>query len=337
MGNPLWNEQERRLRALVRLAGQTLLMFILINVFSIPAILLGISFQEGPPETVSPEITMFLEAMIAENPILFLLLTLASFVGISLSIWIAGRWLDRRLFVDFGLHLDRRWWIDLGFGLALGGVLMALIFVTQLGMGWITITETFYTPNGAFPLLLLIVLIAFIAVGVQEELLVRGYHLRNIAEGLNHPNLGPRSALILGYVLSSVIFGILHIFNPNSTLISTFNLFLAGLFLGFGYIITRQLAIPIGLHITWNFFQGNVFGFPVSGNPAGPTFFAIEQGGPDLMTGGVFGPEAGLLGVLAMVVGTLLIYAWVKSTRGRADLKTDLAQYSPSGAVRRES
>jgi uncharacterized protein len=128
----------------------------------------------------------------------------------------------------------------------------------------------------------------------------------------------------------------MHIFNPNSTLVSTFNLFLAGLLLGFGYILTRQLALPIGLHITWNFFQGNVFGFPVSGQMAGPTFIAIEQGGPDLMTGGAFGPEAGLLGILVMVLGIILIYAWVKIYHGRVDLKTDLAQYLPPETVTRE-
>jgi uncharacterized protein len=337
MANPLWNEQERRLRALLRLAGQTVLMFFLIAVFSFPALLLGMAVQGEAPETAGPEMTLFLEEMIADSPLLFLMLTLASLAGITLSIWIAGRWLDRRRFVDFGFNFGRRWWRDFVFGLVLGAVLMAVVFIVQLGLGWITITETFYTPNGSFPLLLLVVLIAFIAVGIQEELMVRGYHLRNIAEGLNHPALSPRTALILGYILSSIVFGILHIFNPHSTLLSTFNLFLAGLFLGFGYIITGQLAIPIGLHITWNFFQGNVFGFPVSGNPAGPTFIAIEQAGPELMTGGAFGPEAGILGILAMVLGTLLTYLWVRSTAGRVELKTHLAQYSPPGAARLES
>lgn len=295
----------------------------------------GILFQESPPDTVSPEIESLLSDMIAETPVTFLLLTLASLVGITLSIWIAGKWLDRRRFSDFGLHLTRRWWVDLAFGMVLGGVLMAVVFAVQLGAGWITITETFFTPNGSFPGLILVALIAFIAVGFQEELLTRGYYLKNLAEGLNHPSIGPRTALLLGYIISSAVFGGLHFLNPHSTLISTFNLFLAGLLLGFGYVITRQLAIPIGLHITWNFFQGNVFGFPVSGNPAGPTFIAIEQGGPDLMTGGAFGPEAGMLGIFAMVLGILLIYAWVKRYHGRADLETDLAQYTPPETISR--
>jgi uncharacterized protein len=330
MTNLLWNGQERRLRALLRLLGQTFLLLVLISLFSIPAIILGGIFVDTPAEPVSPGLEFTLGDMIAGTPVLFLLLSLASLLGITVSIWIAGRWLDRRRFADFGLYLNRRWWVDLVFGLVLGAVLMAVVFVIQLAAGWITITDTFYTPNASFFFLILVALIAFIMVGFQEELLTRGYHLRNLAEGFNHPSIGPRNALLIGYVLSSAIFGILHVFNPNSTFISTFNLFLAGLFLGFGYLLTRSLAIPIGLHITWNFFQGNVFGFPVSGNPAGPTFIAIEQGGPDLMTGGAFGPEAGLLGILAMVIGIIFIYAWVKMHHGRADLKTDLAQYSHS-------
>jgi uncharacterized protein len=328
MINLLWNGQERRLRALLRLLIQSFLMFILISVFSIPAVLLGAIFQESPPATLSPDIEFMLEDMIASAPLLFLLLSLASLVGITLSIWAAGRWLDRRKFADFGLHINRRWWVDLIFGLVLGAVLMAVVFVIQLGAGWITITETFSSPNGSFLFLILVALVAFIIVGFQEELLTRGYYLKNLAEGSNHPSIGPRNALFLGYILSSAIFGILHVLNPHSTFISTFNLFLAGLFLGFGYILTRSLAIPIGIHITWNFFQGNVFGFPVSGNPAGPTFIAIEQGGPDLMTGGPFGPEAGLLGIMAMVLGFILTYAWVKMYYGRADLKYDIATYS---------
>ncbi len=87
---------------------------------------------------------------------------------------------------------------------------------------------------------------------------------------------------MLAWFASSIALGVLHVFNPNASLISTLYLVLAGLFLGLGLVMTGSLAIPIGLHITWNFFQGNVFGFPVSGNDyPGATIFSIEQGGPD--------------------------------------------------------
>jgi hypothetical protein len=102
---------------------------------------------------------------------------------------------------------------------------------------------------------------------------------------------------------------------------------LAGVFLGLAYVLTGELAIPIGLHITWNFFQGNVFGFPVSGGDfSQATFIAIEQGGPDVWTGGAFGPEAGLMGIVAMLVGSGLIVLWVRWRRGSVGLHLPLAQ-----------
>ena len=99
--------------------------------------------------------------------------------------------------------------------------------------------------------------------GISEETVFRGYQLKNAAEGLNYASLGPRGAILPAWVLSSVFFAVLHADNPNATPVSTLNIALAGLMLGFGYVLTGELAIPIGLHITWNFFQGAVYGFPV--------------------------------------------------------------------------
>ena len=159
-------------------------------------------------------------------------------------------------------------------------------------------------------------LIGFIAVGFQEEQIFRGYLVRNGAEGLRTGRLGARGAVLLSWVVFALIFGLAHGLNPNSTLVSTVDLFLAGLFLGLAYMLTGELALGIGLHITWNFFEGNVFGFPVSGTFGGATVVAIHQSGPELWTGGAFGPEAGLIGILAIIVGSALILLWLRLRRG---------------------
>jgi hypothetical protein len=119
-----------------------------------------------------------------------------------------------------------------------------------------------------------------------------------MAEGMN---------LTLGILLSSLFFASGHLLNPNMNWIAAVGLFLAGLFLAFAYTRTRQLWLPIGLHIGWNFFEGTVFGFPVSGLSL---FGMIDHSvnGPVLFTGGAFGPEAGLVLLPALALGTILVY-----------------------------
>jgi hypothetical protein len=169
--------------------------------------------------------------------------------------------------------------------------------------------------------------VAFLCVGISEETVFRGYQLKNAAEGLNYPSFGPRGAILLAWVLSSVFFAVLHADNPNATPISTLNIVLAGLMLGFGYVLTGELAIPIGLHITWNFFQGAIYGFPVSGfGSFGATLLATEQGGPTLWTGGSFGPEGGLLVPAFMLLGMSLVALWIRLRTGKVSLHAPIAE-----------
>jgi len=328
--NIFWNSEESRVRMLWRLIGQLLILvpvvLLLQLIFGLAAFLLT-SMQGGlDPGTLSD--ISSIQAGLTDNPVFNLIAMVSTGLALTISIWIAGRLLDRRKFADFGLKIDRNWWIDLSFGLGLGAVLMAVIFLIELAAGWVTVRAVFYTenPEAAFLPALLPPLILFLAVGFYEELFSRGYQLTNLAEGLSGKLLGPRGGLAAAAVLSSAVFGVLHATNPNASFTSTFNIAIAGLFLAAGFLLTGQLAIPIGLHITWNFFQGNVFGFPVSGaNFSTTSFIAISQGGPDLWTGGAFGPEAGLLGLGAMVVGTALTVLWVKQRYGKAALDLSIS------------
>jgi membrane protease YdiL (CAAX protease family) len=316
MKNPLWNPEQRRLRTLWRLLVQGLLFFagiLAVGAAARAVAMLWLLLRGG-------------EAIVA-LPLVQLLAVVGVVGAAFLSVWLAGRLLDRRHFADFGFDLSRGWWLDLGFGLALGAVLMAGIFLAQRAVGWVIVTGTLQSPGPGEPFAvgIVVALAFFIGVGVYEELLFRGYQLHNLAEGLNLRAVGARGAVVLAWLLSSAVFGLLHAMNPNATVLSTANIALAGLFLGLGYVLTGELAIPIGLHITWNFFQGNVFGFPVSGLRAGATLIAVAQAGPELWTGGAFGPEGGLVGVAAMLVGSGLIVAWVRRRYGRVALQGRLA------------
>lgn len=310
MTNPLWNKQERRLRAGWRLLLAAVLLFVLMQVggAALPA-LIALALWIGGRLPPNPDIEALTDGV---NQVLFAsvpLVVLQRLVGVAalvLAIALAGRLLDRRRFRDFGFHFYRGWWADFGFGLALGAVLMAVIFVVERAAGWVSVTGMYRHSYPVFWVPMLTGLLLFLGVGVQEELITRCYLLRNLAEGLNFGRIGARGALLLAYLGSSAVFGLLHLGNPNASWVSTINLVIAGLFLGLGYVLTGELAIPIGLHITWNYFQGYVFGFPVSGSQSATSLFAIQQGGPALWTGGAFGPEAGLIGLVAILLGSVL-------------------------------
>ncbi|HET9224686.1 MAG TPA: type II CAAX endopeptidase family protein [Roseiflexaceae bacterium] len=310
-----YNAEQRRARALWRICALMGLFLVGILVFGLVFGLVAFGLAGG---RVGPTATPFLVAGSA-----------AALLSALLSVWLTGRFLDRRPVAGFGFHLGRDWWLDLGFGLALGALLMTGIFLVERAAGWVEVETSWWVDAGeSFALAILAPLFIFVCVGIYEELLMRGYLLRNLAEGFNSRMIGPRVALMLAWVLSSAIFGLAHAGNANATVVSTLNIALAGIFLGLGYVLTGELAVPIGLHITWNFFQGNVYGFPVSGNATRQaTVIAIEQRGPQLWTGGAFGPEAGLIGIAALLVGSLLIVVWVRMRYGTARLCTSLAIY----------
>lgn len=330
--NIFYNRTQNRLRAFWRILIQGLLFIlgttVIGAVLGVAAIAIMATTGQADMQLLTNEAALAELILSLGGGWFFAINGVATVVVILLTFLIAGWLLDRRKFSNFGFHFSKIWWLDMGFGLALGAVLMFFIFLVELVFGWITIEGFMQAVDGSsFLSAITASLVGFIAVGIYEEMLSRGYHLRNLAEGLNWGKFGKVGGLLAGYVISSSIFGILHATNPNASVISTVNLVLAGLFLGLGFVLTGELAIPIGLHITWNFFQGNIFGFPVSGSNTSASLINIQQGGADIVTGGAFGPEAGLIGIIAILLGSLLTVWYVRTTRGEVRLRTELADY----------
>ncbi len=279
---------ERRLRAGWRLVIQILLMAIIGGGLSVLVSLLPSNY-----------------IMLIDGIFYAQLLELLVIVG---SIYIARRFIDRRNFVSLGFQINRQTWQDLLIGLFIPGLMMGSIFVIEWVFGWLTF-EGFawqFEPASDVITNTLIIFLIFVFVGWNEELLSRGYHLQTIASG---SNLG------WGIFLSSAVFGILHLGNPNATWISAVGILLAGLFLAYGYVRTGQLWLSVGLHIGWNYFEGAVFGFPVSGLDT-YHLIRINIDGPVLWTGGNFGPEAGLVVIPALLLGAGLIRAYTHNRSG---------------------
>ena len=310
----VWNPDERRLSALVRILLQLILMlFLLVFPQFFIGIILGILGFTSIPTS------LLLSTILS-------IFTVLAMVG---SVFLAGFVFDRRKLRDFGFVMNKSWWRDFGFGLFLGAFLMVIIFGVEYALGFVEVKDYFAISNPNYPFLLLILfqVMNFTFVGIQEEVLSRGYHLKNLSEGLNNlKRISPKTAVILSTVISSAVFGLMHITNPNASLISSFNIFIAGFMLAAGFLLTKQLAIPIGLHISWNFFQGNVFGFPVSGTNSNSTsFLAIRQSGPEWFTGGAFGPEAGAIGLVMMFAGLGLIWLYSNKVCGARKVQAGLA------------
>lgn len=281
---------------------------------------LGVRFFLPPdPDLVGIEIANFLTQV-------------GSNLVIAFSVFAAVRYFDRRRYQNLGFHMNKAWSVDLGFGLGIGALVMGLIFASQLALGWIEITGVFSFPEGGIPFLpaIFMPLLGYLAVGLAEEAWIRGYVLTNLAEGFQ--NTFSRSALAVGSaaVFQAVLFGVLHANNPHASLLSTFNITVGAGMFALGYLLTGELAIPIGLHIAWNFFQGNVFGFPVSGGSSqAAQVISIHQAGPEVWTGGNFGPEAGLLGLLGFVFTCAAVILWAALRQGRLEIDDRISSPQP--------
>ncbi len=280
---------EPRLRAGWRLLLQTILMFIL----GIPV---------GMIIFTSAAVFGFQLHNLLFNQI-------GEFLVFTGSIFLVRRLLDKRTISSLGFTLNIQLLWDVLTGIGITFVMMGTIFAAMLLLGWSKFESFAWQTESIFNVIANTVtfLVIFIFVGWNEELLSRGYHLQTIASGTN---------LFWGVLISSSIFGLLHLGNPNATWISAAGIFFAGLFLAYGYARTKQLWLSIGLHIGWNFFEGVIFGFPVSGLDIYPLTH-IQVFGPEIWTGGAFGPEAGLIVLPALVLGAVLIYLYTRSRISR--------------------
>jgi hypothetical protein len=228
----------------------------------------------------------------------------ADLIAVTLSIFVARRVLDRRSFASLGLHITRQAGRDFAIGIVTTCLMMGSIFALEWGIGWLRVESFAWQTDSVGAVIRGVLLFTAICllVGWKEELMSRGYHLQTIASG---------TSLAWGWIISSAVFGILHLANPHANLLSVAGIILAGMFLGYAYIRTGSLWLSMGLHTGWNFFEGVVFGFPVSGLPF-YTLPRISIGGPVLWTGGEFGPEAGLVLIPALVIGFTLIHVYAR-------------------------
>ncbi|MBI2428273.1 MAG: CPBP family intramembrane metalloprotease [Ignavibacteriales bacterium] len=254
--------------------------------------------------------------------------TFATYVALTLATWITLRFVDKRPLYSVGLLFHGGWGKELFQGILLGAGMMTTIVIIFFAGGMITI-EFRELEIGSIMLIFLNSAALYTVVGYGEELMFRGYILQVFAEGTNR---------LIAALTISILFAFAHAKNPNVSIFGLINVGLAGLWLSVAYYKTNALWLAIGLHISWNFFQGFVYSLPVSGTTSDKEQIgkAIVTG-PEWLTGGTFGPEGGALATLMLIISIALIYKldWFKSADGAwmyrnwvADRKQQLAQQS---------
>lgn len=215
---------------------------------------------------------------------------------------VAYRWVVRRTERREPAELGRDGWGGkLGRGTLLGFAVFAAVIATIAFSGGYRV-EGWGSPTGALSLFGLMT-----AIAVTEELVFRGVLFRIVEE---------RTGTWIALLLTGVVFGAIHLVNPDATLWGATAIAIeAGFMLAACYAAVRNLWIPIGLHFGWNFAAGGVFSVAVSGSGESKGLLEASTSGPVALSGGAFGPEGSLYAVLAGMVLTV-VFLWLARRRG---------------------
>jgi membrane protease YdiL (CAAX protease family) len=285
--NLFFNQVENRLRTGWRILIFLTIFLVIAKILNVLVKLIG-----GPPDNIIlSELTKGIFLIVVS----------------TISVILSRKFIDKRSLISFGLDFKQYGITDLIIGLIISGLMISMIFLFNIIMGYIEI-ESFgfhnILINTVFTFLLWLLIIG-VSVSWFEELTFRGYLLQNLNDGI-----GIKWAVLL----SSIIFGLLHLLNPNATILSGIIIILITFILVLGWLRTGQLWISFGLHAGWNFFMGPVFGFPVSGMLE-DSFFKLKINGPDWITGGEFGPEGGYLVLPIIGIGIVILFILTKNRK----------------------
>jgi uncharacterized protein len=265
-------------RGWLRAMIYVLALILIIVVFGMMAFFTIVTFTgKAAPEVV---------ALFGENIFLLVIYQAIILAGVTALTLVFRRFIDRKEFVTLGFQKFRAS-KDLVLGLVSAIVMIALGFTILYLSGNLFIEGIRPDYSHLAGSLILCLMISW-----AEELSFRAYILNNLMDSF-HP--------YWGLVISSVLFAAFHIFNAGMAIVPFINIFLAGILLGIVFIYTRTIWFALSFHFSWNFFQGPVFGFPVSGVGM-DGFLRHETRGDDLLTGGDFGFEGSLLCSLLIIL-----------------------------------
>jgi membrane protease YdiL (CAAX protease family) len=218
---------------------------------------------------------------------------------------LTGQWLRRKPLAELFGALNWRWIQELCAGGLIGSALMLAPALILSVFGWVNWQ---WNPEGLS--VLSSSLLLFAGVAAAEELLFRGFVFQRLISGLGQ---WTAQLIIAAYFLLT------HLNNPGMTgsvkMMASINIFLASILFGLAFIQTKSLAMPLGLHFMANFVQGGVLGFGVSGAEQSGLLIPVFSEAPVWLTGGRFGLEASLPGLICIVITLLLFYTRKQKTK----------------------
>lgn len=223
-----------------------------------------------------------------------------SFLLILLVTWICLK-LRKESLADVGFGVKQQWFKHFFSGTFFG---MAMLFAT-VALVYLVGGVTFELDPQRSLQVLSYGFYLFLLGSLVEELLHRGFIFQRLINGIG----------IWGaQLLIASLFALGHWGNPGmhglTQIFSSIDLFLASLIFGLAYIKTRSLALPIGLHLGWNWSQGNILGFGVSGHEQAGWFEPVFHDMPQWLTGGEFGPEASVFSVVVSIATFIILLNW---------------------------
>jgi membrane protease YdiL (CAAX protease family) len=232
---------------------------------------------------------------------IFVLQSVVSLVVAVFFGWLYGKLFEDLPFRALGLSLTKNWLKDLVLGLLIGAFSITLAVFIAVAVGGLSFKYNDAAGSSAMLLTLGVSLLVFVLGAAFEEAFFRGYLLQTLSRA--------RLAWV-AIALTSVFFASAHLGNQNANAVSTINTALAGIWLGLAYLKTRNLWFPFGIHLTWNWFQGAIFGVEVSGITQFTTAPILREidSGPAWLTGESYGLEGGIACTIALIVSMALIY-----------------------------
>ena len=204
-------------------------------------------------------------------------------------------------FRALGCWFTKNWLRDLLAGLVIGAVSIGFAALIAFIFNGLSFRQNESAGSAAIILTFATSLLIFVFGAAFEEAFFRGYLLQTLS----------RAKLVsVGIILTSLLFATMHNGNPGANPLSWLNTFLAGIWLAAAYFKTRNLWLAFGIHLTWNWFQGTIFGINVSGlgELATAPLMNATDSGPQWLTGGDYGIEGGIACTIALIASTALIY-----------------------------